>query len=114
MTLSNKAYDILKFMCTIFLPACASLYFGMSELWADVFVLPYPTEVVGTIALICTFIGTILKISSDNYMGDGQLIVDSSDPLVDVYNIAIPDYPETLAEKDTVVLKVSNPRHMSE
>lgn len=114
MPLSNKTYDFLKFLCTLVLPAIGTLYFGLSELWGHVFTLPYPKEVVGTITLICTFIGTILKFSSDNYEGDGVLMVDSSDPLKDIYNIAIPDYPEKLAEKDTVILKVSHPQHMSE
>ena len=47
-------------------------------------------------------------------MGDGQMVVDSSDPEKDIYSIVIADYPEKLAEKDKVMLKVSHPAHLAE
>lgn len=66
MKLSNKAYDVLKFCCTIFLPASATLYFGLSQIWD----FPYGEQVVGTIACITTFIGACIGISSVNYYKD--------------------------------------------
>lgn len=66
MKLSNKAYDILKFTCTIFLPALASLYFGLSQIWG----FPYGEEIVGTISCIDVFIGALIGISSANYYKD--------------------------------------------
>ena len=63
MKLTNKAYDILKWIAMIFLPALGALYFGLSQIWG----FPYGEEIVGTLALIDTFLGALLGISSNNY-----------------------------------------------
>lgn len=63
INISNKTYDVLKFIAQIVLPALASLYFALSSIWK----LPYSEEIVGTISVIITFLGTILKVSSDTY-----------------------------------------------
>ena len=110
MQLSNETYDILKWVAQNVLPALGTLYFALSGIWG----LPYGEQIVGTIVAIDAFLGALLKISSDNYQGDGTLIVDTSDPFKDIYSIALEDYPTTLAEKDLVVLKVEKPRHMKE
>lgn len=47
----------------IVLPACATLYLGLSQIWG----LPYGEEVSATITLIDTFIGTVLMISTRQY-----------------------------------------------
>lgn len=110
MNLSNETYDKLKWVAQIVLPALGTLYFALSSIWG----VPFGEQVVGTIAAIDTFLGALLKHSSDEYSGDGQLIVDTSDPLKDVYSIALDDYPEMLANKDTVILKVNRAAHMAE
>ena len=102
MELSNKTYDVLKYIAMIVLPALGSLYFGLSELWQ----LPYGTQVVGTITLIDTFLGALLKISSTNYTGEGFMIVDTSDPDKDIYRMALNNPVEDLTKKDTVTFKV--------
>ena len=61
--LSNKAYDILKYLVTIVLPAVATLYFALSSIWG----FPYCEQIVGTIACIETFIGSLIGISSVQY-----------------------------------------------
>lgn len=61
--MSNKVYDILKWIAQILLPATATLYFGIAQLWR----LPYPEEVVGTITTFDAFLGCILGISTENY-----------------------------------------------
>ena len=63
MKLSNKTYDILKYIAQYVLPALGALYFGLSKIWG----LPYGTEIVGTIALVDTFLGTLLGLSTKNY-----------------------------------------------
>lgn len=63
MKLSNKAYDILKFIAMVILPAIGTLYFGLARIWN----LPYAEEIVGTITIIDTFLGTILGINSSQY-----------------------------------------------
>lgn len=70
MTLSNKAYDILKFIAQILLPAVGTLYFALARIWN----FPYAEEIVGTITAIDTFLGALLGISSMNYnKGDAEL-----------------------------------------
>jgi len=59
MNLSTRAYDILKWITLIVLPALATLYLALAETWN----LPYPTEVAGTIAAIDVFLATLMGIS---------------------------------------------------
>ena len=63
MKLENKAYDALKYIALIVLPAVATLYSGLAKVWG----LPYGTEIPATIMLIDTFLGVLLKVSTDNY-----------------------------------------------
>lgn len=61
--MSNKTYDILKYIAQIILPAIGTLYFALAGIWG----FPYGEQIVGTIAAIDTFLGVILGISSINY-----------------------------------------------
>lgn len=63
MTMSNKVYDVLKWIAMYFLPALGTLYFALSGIWG----LPYGEEVVGTVTAVDTFLGVILGISSAKY-----------------------------------------------
>ena len=61
--MSNKVYDILKWVALIFLPALGTLYFALSSIWG----LPYGEQIVGTITAIDAFLGALLGISNINY-----------------------------------------------
>lgn len=63
MKLSNKVYDILKWIAMYLLPAAGTLYFALSGIWG----LPYGEQIVGTITAIDTFVGVILGISTSQY-----------------------------------------------
>lgn len=63
MKLSNKVYDVLKYITQIGLPAIGTLYFALSGIWN----LPYAEQIVGTITAVVTFLGVLLGISSANY-----------------------------------------------
>lgn len=69
MRLSNKTYDILKFLTTVLLPALGTLYFALSSIWN----FPYGEQVVGTITAIVTFFGAILGISTKNYNKEQEM-----------------------------------------
>jgi len=60
MILTNKNYDILKWVTLVLLPAVSMLYLGMADVWG----LPYATQVVGTIAALDLFLATVLGIST--------------------------------------------------
>lgn len=61
--MSNKVYDVLKYIAQIVLPALGTAYFALSQIWG----FGYAEQVVGTITVVDTFLGVILKISSDSY-----------------------------------------------
>ena len=63
MKLSNKTYDILKWIAQILLPALATLYFALAGIWG----FPFGEQIVGTLTAIDTFLGVILGISSAQY-----------------------------------------------
>ena len=68
MKMSNKVYDVLKWIAMYFLPAIGTLYFAMSGIWN----LPYGEQVVGTITAVDTFLGVILGISNAQYNKNTQ------------------------------------------
>lgn len=61
--MSNKMYDVLKYIAQIGLPAVGTLYYALSAIWG----LPYGEQIVGTITAVDTFLGTLLMISSFAY-----------------------------------------------
>jgi hypothetical protein len=70
--MSNKLYDVLKYVAQIGLPAVGTLYYALSAIWG----LPYGEQIVGTITSVDTFLGTLLMISSSAYRkenGDGDI-----------------------------------------
>lgn len=54
--MSNRAFDTLRFIAEIILPACAALYAALAGIWG----WPYAEAIVGTIAAIDTFLGAIV------------------------------------------------------
>lgn len=65
--ISNKTYDILKYIAQIVLPALGTLYFALSTIWG----LPYGEQVVGTITAIDAFLGALLGISTAQWKKGG-------------------------------------------
>lgn len=61
--MSNRIYDVLKYIAQIVLPALGALYFGLASIWG----LPYGEEIVGTISVIDAFLGALLGISTAQY-----------------------------------------------
>ena len=66
MRLSNRTYDILKWIAQYLLPALGTLYFSVSQIWG----LPYGEQIVGTITAVDTFLGVLLGLSSVEYKRD--------------------------------------------
>lgn len=63
MSFKNSTYDILKWIAQLLLPALATLYFALANIWG----LPYGEQIVGTITAVDAFLGIILGISTVNY-----------------------------------------------
>lgn len=63
MKMSNRAYDVLKWIAQIILPATGTLYFALAETWG----FPYAEQIVGTVTAVDAFLGVILGISTMHY-----------------------------------------------
>ena len=63
MKMSNKVYDVLKWIAQYILPALGTLYFALAGIWG----FPYGEQIVGTITAVDTFLGVILGLSSNTY-----------------------------------------------
>lgn len=61
--MTNKTYDILKYVAQIIIPALGTLYFALAGIWG----LPYGEQIVGTLTAIDAFMGAVLKLSSNQY-----------------------------------------------
>lgn len=60
--MSNKVYDILKWILLVAVAPTISLITGLGELYEF-----DTTIIVGTISLLATFLGAILGVSNYNY-----------------------------------------------
>lgn len=107
--LSNTTYDRLKELNTKVLPAAGACYFALAKIWG----FPKGEEVVGTLAVIATFVGVVLLWSANRYEKSGA----GYDGTVDVQNLDgqktlvmdITTEPEDMLNQKTVNLKVNNP-----
>lgn len=61
--MSNKTYDILKWVAQIVLPAVGTLYAALAGIWG----FPFGEEIVGSIMAVDTFLGALLQISTAKY-----------------------------------------------
>jgi hypothetical protein len=61
--LSNKVYDILKWVVMIAIPALTTAYVGLAAVWG----WPCPDAIAKTSAIICTLLGALLGISTAQY-----------------------------------------------
>lgn len=58
-----QVYEVIKWVVLIVLPAAGTLYFTLSQLWA----LPYAEQVQGTIAVVTTFLGIMMGVSTSKF-----------------------------------------------
>ena len=61
--MSNKVYDVMKWVAMYLIPAVGTLYFALAGIWN----FPYGEEIVGTLTAVDTFLGVILGISTAKY-----------------------------------------------
>lgn len=63
MKISNKVYDILKWIVMIALPAISAFYVALAPVWN----WPYAEQVAMTIAAVTALLGALLGISTAQY-----------------------------------------------
>lgn len=63
MKLSDRVYDVIKWLVCICLPALTTAYVGLDKLFA----WGYAAEVAQVSAIICTLLGALIGISTAQY-----------------------------------------------
>ena len=66
MKLSDKVYDILKWIVMVVIPAITTAYVGLSSIWG----WPYADAIAKTSAVVCTLLGALMGISTAQYNKD--------------------------------------------
>ena len=61
--MSNKLYDVLKWLALVAFDAAGLAYEQLAEVWN----LPYGTEVMRTCAIVSALVGTLIGVSSIQY-----------------------------------------------
>lgn len=97
-SLSPKAYNAVRWLVELALPATASLYYGLSNTWG----LPGGDSVVGTIALVTTFLGVIVGLNRRRYnavspAAAGTMVVKVDTDGMPTVGLELEKTPEELA-----------------
>lgn len=66
MQISNRLYDILKWVALVALPAIQAFWLTIGKVWG----FPYLTEIGTTIAAIGLLIAALIGVTSNNYYND--------------------------------------------
>jgi hypothetical protein len=106
--MSDRLYNRLKDLNTKVIPAAGALYFALAKIWG----FPKGEEVVGTLAVVATFITVLLVWANSRYEKSGAGI----DGTVEVQHIEgqktvvldITTLPEDMINQKQVNLKVNN------
>lgn len=118
-TLTDSAYTVVRQLTTIWLPALATLYLTLDQ----IFGLPAEDKVVATVAAINVFLGVVLAQSRKNFYNsanpagqyDGDLAVVQTPEGKQMVNFAFNAEPEQILQKSQVVMKVAEvkdgPKH---
>ena len=61
--MTNKTYDILKYITMIVMPAVTTLWLTLASIWS----LPYGEPIGATLGAITVFMGALLGISNAQY-----------------------------------------------
>lgn len=108
MIRNDRLYDVLKYIAQIVLPAVATLYFALSEIWG----FPYGAEVVGTITAFDTFLGVLLGLSTKAYLKSGSQYDGTMDVVDDgeskLFTLNLDSDPYDIDKKDSVVFKINS------
>jgi len=72
--MSDKTYDILKYIAQVALPALIVLYAALAGYWH----WPYTEAITGSLAAIDVFLGKLLMIKSDQFFTT-HLIIDDEE-----------------------------------
>lgn len=104
--LSNRSYDLAKWLVQLVLPASAALYFGLASIWS----LPAADQVVGTLVVITTFLGVVMGISTRDYYNsgaayDGAMVITQAEEKK-LFSLELGLEPEEIEQMHSLTFKV--------
>ncbi len=106
--LPDATYNVFKKIVQTILPALGTLYFGLSEIWD----LPAAKAVVGSLAVIATFLSVVLGISGRGYRAsDGPYAGEIDISEVDgkkVYSLVLNGDPAEIDDAHSILFKVKS------
>lgn len=107
LMLTNRAYEVLKKLVQIILPALSALYFGLASIWD----FPNAEEVVGTIAVITTFLGAVIGVSTAQYNKsdaafDGNMVVVPREDEPTMFSLELKTPPDEMLDKNDIRFRV--------
>lgn len=68
MKLQNRTYDILKYVALIALPAIQVFWLTIGKIWN----IDYTVEIGATIGAVALLLGTLLGVSTKNWLADKE------------------------------------------
>lgn len=108
--LSNKLYDRLKLLALVILPALGTLYFGLAGIWG----LPAAEQVSGTIVVLVTFLGVLIKVGDASYNASeakyaGVLDINHTGRGGRNFTLQLNGDPTRLEDEREIIFRVSPP-----
>ena len=68
MKMSNKTYDLLKYVSLYVLPALATLILTLGGIWG----IPHAEAIAATVTALDTFLGALIGISAKQYYKESE------------------------------------------
>ena len=94
MNFNNRTYDILKYVALIALPALQVFWLTIGKIWN----LAYTVEIGATIGAVALLLGTLLGVSTKNYLAGKEQDTFNEDDEYDLYEVEDEDENDTAEE----------------
>lgn len=116
MTLKLSTNNV-RLAAQYWIPALGTLVFTLGTIWG----WSWAGNAVGTILAFDTFLGVLLGYQTRRSATgivpgkfDGQIVIDTTNPIKDVYTVDLGDNLASLPDRDSVTLKVVKPPESQE
>ena len=83
MNFSNRTYDVLKYIALIALPALQVFWLTIGKIWN----INYTVEIGATIGAVALLLGTLLGVSTKNYLADKEQDTFNDDDYEELYEV---------------------------
>lgn len=94
MKFNNRTYDILKYVALIVLPALQVFWLTIGKIWN----ISYTVEIGATIGAVALLLGTLLGVSTNNYLADKEQDNFNADAFEELYEAEEDEETDETAE----------------